>query len=431
MAKGSIRKRGKKWYYRFYIKDATGKIIQKEYAGTVSKRETERLLREAMVEYERTSYITKANHMTLSDLLDVWLEDETQSTTLSNGTISLYTIIVGQLKQFPICSQRLHSITSSQLQTLMDLIVLGGTFPDGNIRPGYSTTYSRAFSTILKSSFEYAIFPMQALNYNPMQYVSMKKKNSNTNLFSSDDEAHGQLPVITHEQYQSIIAYLKSANPSAILPIQIAYYSGLRLGEVCGLSWNDINLEEQFLVVRRSIKYNRNRHITEIGSTKRKKIRTVDFGDTLACILSDAKSREEYNRLYYGPDYFHTFYHETSEKNRSYFEYHHLTGRDPVPSNYVEIPFVCRHPDGKLETPNSLSHVCRTIQKKLPGLENFHFHLLRHTYTTNLLASGAAPKDVQELLGHSDVSTTMNVYAHSTREAKQHSAKLLDKLSGN
>lgn len=56
---------------------------------------------------------------------------------------------------------------------------------------------------------------------------------------------------------------------------------------------------------------------------------------------------------------------------------------------------------------------------------------MRRTYTSNLLASGAAPKDVQELLGHSDVSTTMNVYAHSTRKAKRESARLLDKVAGN
>ena len=47
-------------------------------------------------------------------------------------------------------------------------------------------------------------------------------------------------------------------------------------------------------------------------------------------------------------------------------------------------------------------------------------------YTTNLLAQGAHPKEVQELLGHADVSTTMNVYAHASREAKKQSAKLLD-----
>ena len=71
------------------------------------------------------------------------------------------------------------------------------------------------------------------------------------------------------------------------------------------------------------------------------------------------------------------------------------------------------------------------IPQKLDGFEGFHFHQLRHTYTSNLLANGAAPKDVQELLGHSDVSTTMNVYAHSTRKAKRESAKLLDKVAGN
>ena len=55
---------------------------------------------------------------------------------------------------------------------------------------------------------------------------------------------------------------------------------------------------------------------------------------------------------------------------------------------------------------------------------------LRHTFTSNLLSNGAAPKDVQELLGHADVSTTMNIYAHATREAKRSSARLLDKVVG-
>ena len=84
--------------------------------------------------------------------------------------------------------------------------------------------------------------------------------------------------------------------------------------------------------------------------------------------------------------------------------------------------------DGRLELPSTVEIACRSASRRVPELEGFHFHTLRHTYTTNLLTNGAQPKDVQELLGHSDVRTTMNVYAHATREAKRTSARLLDKV---
>lgn len=67
-----------------------------------------------------------------------------------------------------------------------------------------------------------------------------------------------------------------------------------------------------------------------------------------------------------------------------------------------------------------------TNEADIAKIMEFHFHQLRHTYTINLPANGAAPKDVRELLGHSDVSTTINVYAHSTRKVKRESARLLD-----
>ena len=117
--------------------------------------------------------------------------------------------------------------------------------------------------------------------------------------------------------------------------------------------------------------------------------------------------------------------------SRVYYEYYHLDGTEEIPADYKEISFVCLRPDGCLELPSTLSIVCRSVTKRLDGFENFHFHQLRHTYTSNLLSNGAAPKDVQELLVHSDVSTTMNVYAHSTRKAKRESARLLDKVAGN
>ena len=60
--------------------------------------------------------------------------------------------------------------------------------------------------------------------------------------------------------------------------------------------------------------------------------------------------------------------------------------------------------------------MCRTASKKVEGLEGFHFHQLRHTFTSNLLSNGAAPKDVQELLGHADVSTTVNIKNSHTQK---------------
>ena len=117
--------------------------------------------------------------------------------------------------------------------------------------------------------------------------------------------------------------------------------------------------------------------------------------------------------------------------SRVYYEYYHLDGTEEIPADYKEISFVCLRPDGCLELPSTLSIACRSVAKRLDGFENFHFHQLRHTYTSNLLSNGAAPKDLQELLGHSDVSTTMNIYAHSTRKAKRNSARLLDKVAGN
>ncbi len=86
----------------------------------------------------------------------------------------------------------------------------------------------------------------------------------------------------------NLIEQLGKRSGDAVL-VQIAYFTGLRLGEVAGLTWQDINLEEQYLTVRRSIRYNGATHKHEIGPTKWKKIRVVDFGDTLADILRKQK----------------------------------------------------------------------------------------------------------------------------------------------
>ncbi len=430
MAKGSVRKKGKKWYYRFYVEDASGNLVQKECAGTESKSETEKLLRQAMEDYESKKFIAKADNITLGQLLDTWAEEELKTGTLSNGTVGTYLQAINRIKQHPVSRRKLKTVTSGHLQQFMDIMSFGGTIEDF-VSKGYSKDYVKSFSAVLQQSFRFAVFPKQYITFNPMQYVVMRHKKDDMDLFAEEtDTDNGNVKPLSFEQYQKLIAQLGKRSKDAILPVQIAYFTGLRLGEVAGLTWQDINLEEQCLTVRRSVRYNGATHKHEIGPTKRKKVRIVDFGNALADILKKARKQQLKNRMQYGELYHRNFYREVTEKNRVHYEYYNLPMTEDAPEDYTEISFVCLREDGCLELPATVETACRTAARKVPELEGFHFHTLRHTYTTNLLSNGAQPKDVQELLGHSDVSTTMNVYAHATREAKRDSAKLLDKVVG-
>ncbi len=95
-------------------------------------------------------------------------------------------------------------------------------------------------------------------------------------------------------------------------------------GEVAGLTWQDINLEEQYLTIRRSVRYNGATHKHEIGQQKWKKVRVVDFGDTLADILRKAKKEQHKNRFQYGDFISGIFTEKVMEKNRVHYEYYHL-----------------------------------------------------------------------------------------------------------
>ena len=430
MAKGSVRKKGKKWYYRFYIEDESGRQVQREFAGTESKSETEALLRKAMEDYEEKKFVAKSENATVGMLLDMWVEEELKPGSLSNGTVMAYQGTVNRIKQHPIGSRKLKTVTADHLQAYMDFLSFGGTNPDGTTAKALSKGYLRLFSAVLQGAFRFAVFPKRLITFNPMQYVVWRGKKEDYDLFSDEDSNTDSTPTLSHEQYLKLEEFLKKKDNPALLPIQIAYYTGLRIGEVCGLTWQDVNLDKQYLTVRRSMRYNGARHKTEIGATKRKKVRTVDFCNTLAAILKAAKTEQHKNRLQYGGLYHLNYYTQVKEKDRTYYEVYSLPRTDEIPEGYKEISFVCLRPDGAYESPSTVGIMCRTASRKVEGLEGFHFHQLRHTFTSNLLSNGAAPKDVQELLGHADVSTTMNIYAHATREAKRTSARLLDKVVG-
>ena len=289
MAKGSERKKGKKWYYRFYIEDESGNRVQKEYPGTESKAETESLLRKTMEDYEAKQVVGKADNITVGEVLDLWVEEELKPGNLSNGTVMAYIAAAERIKKHPIGKRRLKTVTADHLQAFIDLMSFGGVNPDGTTSKPVSKGYMLQFSAVLQGAFRFAVFPKRLITFNPMQYVKLRGRKEETDIFAEGEGEAESVPTITHDEFLKLTEFLKKKNNPALLAVQIAYYTGLRIGEVCGLTWQDINLNGQCLTVRRSMRYNGTRQKTEVGTTKRSKIRTVDFCDTLAAILKPAK----------------------------------------------------------------------------------------------------------------------------------------------
>lgn len=203
MAKGAVRKKGKKWYYRFYVEDASGNMVQKECAGTESKSETEKLLRQAMEDYESKKFIAKADNITLGQLLDTWAEEELKTGTLSNGTVGTYLQAINRIRQHPVSRRKLKTVTSGHLQQFMDIMSFGGTIEDF-VSKGYSKDYVTSFSAVLQQSFRFAVFPKQYITFNPMQYVVMRHKKDDMDLFAEEtDTDNGNVKPLSFEQYQN------------------------------------------------------------------------------------------------------------------------------------------------------------------------------------------------------------------------------------
>ena len=153
------KKERQKWYYRFYIEDESGRQVQREFAGTESKSETEALLRKAMEDYEEKKFVAKSENATVAMLLDMWVEEELKPSNLSNGTVMAYQGTVNRIKQYPIGSRKLKSVTADHLQAFIDFLSFGGVNPDGTTAKPLSKGYLRLFSAVLQGAFRFAVFP--------------------------------------------------------------------------------------------------------------------------------------------------------------------------------------------------------------------------------------------------------------------------------
>jgi integrase len=171
----------------------------------------------------------------------------------------------------------------------------------------------------------------------------------------------------------------------------LALQTGLRVGELVGLRWDDIDFENRTLKVERTMKYVYATNEWRIGSPKSNSgKRVIPLTDVAIDVLKKQK-----------------------EKNRNL---------EPFPMKYKDSVFIDENGLIKYGSyDNALSYFCRKI-----GIKHITMHNLRHTFATRCISAGMKPKTLQTILGHASIDVTMDLYVHTSEEDK---FKELDKVS--
>ena len=197
-----------------------------------------------------------------------------------------------------------------------------------------------------------------------------------------------EIQILKESEKNRLENYCLESNNLKYLGILICLNTGLRLGEICALKWNNINLKEKLISVNKTIqrvyKGKMNTSI-EIASPKTKKsIRKIPISKKLYEQLNKLKKENHYT----GEEYF-------------------LTGSNE-----------------KFIDPRTYQRVFKKCLDNC-NINDYNFHILRHTFASNCISIGMDIKSLSEILGHSDVKMTLNLYVHSSYNIQK---KFLDKL---
>lgn len=373
--KGGVRKKGKRWYYYFDAGVVDGKRKKIERAGGDTKKEAEKALREALGEFEDCGSALNESNISVADYLDYWHEQYVLVNCKYNTQQGYRRIIDNHIK--PILGiYKLKSLTPTVLQEFLNKKSLNGL---------KKNTISN-FYGVLSGSLRMAVYPYKLIKENPMQYVTMPKypenRNPNTNL-----------KIITLEDFNKIIDRF-SEGSSFYIPLQIAFNTGMRAAEVCGLTWDCVDFNKKTIKVEKIIIKREREWVFGTPKTKSSN-RTILMGNTLLNILKHHKKRQIKNKLKYG-------------------------------KYYTENNFICTKENGELVSTDSLKYLSRVVNYDL-GIP-FNFHSLRHTHATMLLEAGANMKDIQFRLGHSKLATTMDTYSHVTDNLKKDTVDILESV---
>lgn len=375
--KGGVRKRYGSWYYYFDGASINGsrKKIERKAIGATTKQEAEKVLRKAITEYENTGTVFKPSGTSMYDYMQFWLEEYVMI-NLKYNTQENYRLVIKNHIDPSLGKYKLMSITPELLQK----------FINDKYREGLSRKTLTIFHTILQGALKQAVYPYKLIAENPMQYVKLPKKEVGKTTTTD-------LKILPVPSIKKILAYLRPEN-SFYIPFHIGLNTGMRVSEVCALTWDCVNLSEGTIVINKILVNVEKEWVFGTPKTQ-SSYRTINIGSTLIKILKDHSLKQKENKLKYG-------------------------------ENYISNNFVCTKENGENVTPASCKWSGRNLRDKLNI--DFNFHSLRHTHATMLLEQGAPIKDIQTRLGHSRSGITLDTYSHLTDKMKNQTVDIFERF---
>lgn len=411
MVKVQIKKRGKYFQYTFEIAPQDGKRKWITKSGFKSKPEAERAGLKALNEYLETGHSFKPSEISYSDYLDYWMEEYCYI-NLKHRTIETYKYIIKNHLKPRLGMYRISQITTAAIQEAIS---------DIYVERGFAKSYMKSILKVIKSSFAYATEIVQFIKFDPSIKVKVPKYDE-----PEEDPAH----IFTKEEIEIIFNSVKN-NHCVYYAFLTAYHTGLRISEVFGLTWDDIDLEKKKLYVRRNIvKKNqaggtKKRHISGKSTTvwyfgtckTPNSYRTIDIGDTLVKALKEYKEEQEIFKEMYGDMYMKHYKKIVENPYTKKPETKIVNAYAEIEVALPEVNFVFLKDNGIFEGTDSCKHSFKVIHYQL-GIP-CRFHDFRDTHATRLIEAGADIKAVSKRLGHSTVEFTYNIYVRVTTKMEE------------
>ena len=356
--------------------DGSRKKVEK--VGGDTRPEAEAALRKVLSDIDETGQYFLGTDTRVKQYLDFWMEEYVKL-NLKYNTYENYRFTIKNHINGYLGKKKLTDLSPALLQN----------FINAEFKKGYSKKTMTITHSVLKNALNMAVYPWGLIKQNPMLYVKIPK-------YEARPTTKKDLKIISLEDFDHMLEITPEGHPFYI-PLNIGFYTGMRVGEVCGLTWDDVDFSNGTITVEKQMVKNDGAWVYGTPKTSSSN-RTIFIGQTLLAILKKHKKQQLENRMKYG-------------------------------KLYIDSNAVCTKEDGELVTPSVVKWNTRRISNALSL--SFNFHSLRHTHATLLLENGAKMKEISERLGHSRISITMDTYSHVTDKMRNETVDIMENLRQN